>query len=83
MKANLYPHLGNAFFVLYCGPAAVGAYLVLASELRARLRGHRVNLVELDVIDANAADVRFLQATRHGQVLSSLELIEAHAGPQD
>jgi Na+/H+ antiporter NhaD/arsenite permease-like protein len=83
MKANLYPHLGNAFFVLYCGPAAVGAYLVLASEFRARLGGHRVNLVELDVIDANAADVRFLQATRHGQVLSSLELIEAHAGPED
>jgi hypothetical protein len=37
----------------------------------------------MDVIDANAADVRFLQAARHGEVLSSVELIEAHAGPEE
>ena len=37
----------------------------------------------MDVIDANAADVRFIQAARHGEVLTSIELIEAHAGPTE
>src|SRR6185369_13820723 len=31
------------------------------------------------VIDANAEDVRFLQATRHGEVMTPIELIEGHA----
>ncbi len=82
MKANLYPQLGNAFFLLYCGPAAVAAYLVIAWELGGRLRGQRVNLTDMDILDANAADVRFLQATRHGEVLSAVELVDAHAGPE-
>ncbi len=34
----------------------------------------------MDVIDANAEDVRFLQATRHGEVLTPMELIEDHEG---
>jgi hypothetical protein len=33
----------------------------------------------MDVIDANAEDVRFLQASRHGEVLSSIELVESSA----
>jgi hypothetical protein len=37
----------------------------------------------MDVIDANAADVRFLQAARHGDVLTPMELVEAHAGDAD
>jgi hypothetical protein len=32
----------------------------------------------MDVLDANAEDVRFLQATRHGEVSTSTELIESH-----
>jgi hypothetical protein len=80
MKANLHPHLDNAFFLLYCAPAAVAAYVMIAAQLRQRLRGQRVNLDEMDVIDANAADVRFLQASRHGEVLTPIELIEGHAG---
>jgi len=83
MKANLYPLLGNAFFLLYCAPVAIGAYAVVAWELRGRLRGQHVHLENMDVIDANAADVRFLQAARHGEVLTEVELIEAHAGPTD
>jgi Na+/H+ antiporter NhaD/arsenite permease-like protein len=83
MRANLYPHLGNAFFLVYCAPAAIAAYLMVAWELRGKLRGQRVNLEEMDVIDANAADVRFLQAARHGEVLTAVELVEAHAGPGD
>jgi hypothetical protein len=81
MKANLYPHLGNAFFLVYCAPAAIAAYLVVAYQLRGKLRGQRVNLTDMDVIDANAADVRFLQATRHGEVLTAVEVVEAHADP--
>ncbi|MEQ1868727.1 MAG: SLC13 family permease [Vicinamibacterales bacterium] len=83
MKANLAPHLGNAFFLIYCAPAAVVAYVLIAWQLRRRLTGQRVKLDELDVLDANAADVRFLQATRHGEVLTSVELVEGHAGGAD
>jgi hypothetical protein len=83
MKANLYPHLDNVFFLLYCAPAAIVAYLVIAWQLRGMLRGQRVNLEEMDILDANAADVRFLQASRHGDVLTPIELVEAHAGPAE
>ncbi len=37
MKANLYPLLGNAFFLLYCAPIAVASYLVIARHLRKQL----------------------------------------------
>jgi hypothetical protein len=80
MKANLTPFLGNAFFLLYCGPIAVASYLVVASQLRRRLGGQRVNLDEMDIIDANVEDVRFLQASRHGNVLIPIELVEDFAG---
>src|SRR5262245_47421232 len=83
MKSNLAPYLGNAFFLMYCAPAAIAAYALVAFQLRARIGGNRIKLEELDVIDANAADVRFLQASRHGEVLTSVELIEAHAGPAE
>lgn len=83
MKANLYPQLGNAFFLIYCAPAAIAAYLVVAWQLRRHLRGQRVNLEDMDVVDANAADVRFLQAARHGEVITAVELVGAHAGPDD
>lgn len=81
MKANLDPHLDNAFFLIYCAPAAICAYLVVAAQLRQRLTGQHVSIDNMDVIDANAADVRFFQAARHGEVLTPVELVEAHAGP--
>ena len=68
MRANLYPHLNDAFFVRYCGPVAVASFLVVAWQLRRSLRGRRIDLDTMDVVDANAADVRFLQAMRHGEV---------------
>jgi hypothetical protein len=80
MKANLTPFLGNAFFLLYCGPIAVASYLVVAWQLRRRLGGQRVNLEEMDIIDANVEDMRFLQASRHGHVLIPVELVEDFAG---
>lgn len=79
MKANLEPHLGNAFFLIYCAPAAVVAYLVIAAQLRSRIRDGRVDLDNMDILDTHVADVRFLQAARHGEVLSSTEVVEAHA----
>ena len=78
MKANLHPYLDNAFFIRYCSPAAIASYFVIAWELRKRLRGERIDLESMDVIDANAEDVRFLQAMRHGEVFTPVELIEHH-----
>jgi Na+/H+ antiporter NhaD/arsenite permease-like protein len=80
MKSNLYPALGNAFFLVYCAPIAVATYLVVAHQLKKKLSGQHVDLETMDVIDANAEDVRFLQATRHGEVLTPVELVEDSAG---
>jgi Citrate transporter len=79
MKANLYPLLGNSFFFIYCAPAAVVSYLLIARQLRKKLSNQRVYLDLLDVIEANAQDVRFLQATRHGEVLTPVEFVEDQA----
>jgi Na+/H+ antiporter NhaD/arsenite permease-like protein len=79
MRANLYPYLDNRFFLRYCAPAAVASYLVVAYTLRKRLGSRRINLAGLDVVDSNAQDVRFLQAMRHGEVLSAVELAEENA----
>ena len=78
MKANLHPYLDDAFFLRYCAPAAIASYLVIAWQLRKKLSEERIDLDEMDVIDANAEDVRFLQALRHGEVLNPIELIELH-----
>ena len=79
MKANLHPLLGGTFFLRYCGPIAIATYLVVARHLRKALAGQRINMDTMDVLDANAEDVRFLQATRHGEVLTPVELVEGHA----
>jgi hypothetical protein len=78
MKSNLHPYLDDAFFLRYCAPAAVVTYLVIAWNLRRKLKGQKINLEMMDVVDANAEDVRFLQAARHGEVLTPIELIEKH-----
>jgi Na+/H+ antiporter NhaD/arsenite permease-like protein len=78
MKANLDPRLGGTFFLRYCGPIALVTYFVVARHLRSRLAGRYIDLETLDVLDANAEDVRFLQASRHGEVLTPVELVEAH-----
>jgi hypothetical protein len=52
---------------------------MVAWHLRGRLAGRHINLDEMDVLDANAEDVRFLQATRHGEVMTPVELVEGHA----
>src|SRR5262245_38542388 len=79
MMANLYPHLDNAFFVRYGLPVSIVSYVMIARHLGRRLGGQRIDLDNLDIIDANAADVRFLQASRHGEVMTPVELVEGHA----
>lgn len=80
MKANLDPALTNVFFLQYGLVPAVASYGVIAWQLRRRLQGRRINLDELDILDANVGDVRFLQASRHGQMLIPVELVEDFAG---
>ena len=80
MKANLYPYLENAFFLRYCLPAAIGSYCVVLYNLRKTLRGKKVNMAGMDVLDMQTADIRFLQALRHGEVLTPVEFIEEHEG---
>jgi len=79
MKANLYPLLTNGFFLFYGLPVAIASYVMVAWHLRTRLSGRHIDLDEMDEIDANAEDVRFLQASRHGEVMTPIELVEGHA----
>lgn len=81
MKANLASPEGesfltNRFFLTYCLPGALASYLVVAWNLRRRLKGQKVDLQNLDVLDAHAANLRFYQAMRHGEVLTPIELLE-------
>jgi Na+/H+ antiporter NhaD/arsenite permease-like protein len=70
--------LTDGFFLRYCLPSAVACYLVVAFNLRRKLKGTRVELNRMDVLDEHAASVRFLQAQRHGEVLTPIEFIENH-----
>lgn len=78
MKSNLHPHLDDLFFLRYCAPLAIASYIVVVLSLRRWLKGRRIALDQLDVIDVHAADFRFLQAERHGAVLSPVEFVTAH-----
>lgn len=78
MKANLHPLLDDAFFLRYCLPAAVGSWIVVAWNVARRLKGKRVDLKKLDLLDRHTADLRFLQAGRHGMVLTAVEFIDGH-----
>lgn len=78
MKSNLHPYLGNAFFLRYCLPVAVGSYLVVYWNLRKRLKGEKIEMDRMDILDLHTADVRFIQATKHGEVLTPIEFIEDH-----
>ncbi len=79
MKANLHPHLDNMFFLRYCLPVAIGSYFIVYFNFRKRLKGHKVEIYNLDVLDLHTDDVRFLQAQRHGEVLTPIEFAESHS----
>jgi len=83
MKANLRaptgePYLSDAFFLRYCLPGAIASYVVIAWNLRRRFHGEQIDMKGLDVLDANVGALRFLQAARHGKVLTAIELLEDH-----
>lgn len=78
MKANLHPHLDNAFFLRYCLPVAIGSYFIVLWNVKKKLAGRKVEVEKLDVLDLHTADVRFLQASKHGEVLTPIEYAEAH-----
>ena len=78
MKSNLSPHLNDAFFLRYCLPVAIGAYFIVLWNIKRKLKGQRVDVSNLDVLDLNTADVRFIQAQRHGKVLTPMEFAEEH-----
>jgi Na+/H+ antiporter NhaD/arsenite permease-like protein len=79
MKSNLHPHLDDHFFITYCAPLAIASYAVVAFSLARNLKGRRVHLEKLDVLDLHAADVRFMQAALNGEVPTPIEHVEAHA----
>lgn len=79
MKANLHPYLDNAFFLRFCLPAAVGSYGIVLWNMRRRLSGRKVETEHLDILDLHTADVRFLQAEKHGKVLIPIEFIDGYA----
>jgi Na+/H+ antiporter NhaD/arsenite permease-like protein len=83
MKANLHPLLNDAFFLRYCLPAAVGSWIVVAWNVARRLKGETVALGKLDLLDRHVADVRFLQAARHGEVLIPSEFAETRRAQID
>ncbi len=78
MKSNLHPHLDNAFFLRYCLPVAVASYFIVFWNLRRRFSGKTVEVQKLDILDRHTADVRFLQASRHGEMLTPIEFVEEH-----
>ncbi|OGR82095.1 MAG: hypothetical protein A2636_03200 [Elusimicrobia bacterium RIFCSPHIGHO2_01_FULL_64_10] len=80
MKANLFPYLDNAFFLRYCLPVALASYGVVFFNVSRKLKGRRVDTAKLDILDLHTADVRFLQASRHGEVLTPVGFVEDHPG---
>ena len=80
MKANLHPLLTDGFFLRYCLPGALASYLLVLLRLRPVLRDKVVDFRRLDVLDRHTADVRFLQADRHGDVVLPLEFVGEHRG---
>lgn len=79
MKSNLFPHLTDAFFLKYCAPIAIGALGVVLWNTRQKLKGKRIVLDQLDLVDQFTADVSFLQARRHGEVWSAHDVVAHHA----
>ncbi|HZR46397.1 MAG TPA: SLC13 family permease, partial [Candidatus Manganitrophaceae bacterium] len=78
MKSNL--GLPDSFFLKYAMPMAVVSFLIVAKFVYRWLRGVVIPLDELDVLETNIADVRFLQAARKGEVKEMEELLQEYAG---
>ena len=71
--------LSDQYFLTYCLPAALLAFAVLAWELRRVLQGVHIDLAQVDLLEKNAATLRFSQAMRLGRVLTEVELLDEHS----
>ena len=81
MKANLSPAPGQRLLPAATARRSRSPAISSSPGSCAAARAASASIsTNMDVIDANAEDVRFLQATRHGEVLTPVELIEGHAG---
>jgi Na+/H+ antiporter NhaD/arsenite permease-like protein len=78
MKSNL--NLSDAFFLKYAMPMAVVTFLIVAKFMHGRLSGKVISLEDLDVLETNIADVRFLQATRKGATKEIEKILKEYAG---
>jgi len=78
MKSNL--ALSDSFFLKYAAPMAVVSFLIVAKFIYRWLRGVAISLDDLDILETNLADVRFLQATRKGEIIEVEEKFKEYAG---
>lgn len=78
MKSNL--DLPDTFFLKYAMPMAVVAFVIVAKFISRWLKGAAIPLDELDILERNIADVRFLQAKRKGEVQEIEDRFREYAG---
>lgn len=76
MKSNL--GLNDSFFLTYSMPMAVVTFIIAATFMFLQLKGKKIALHSLDVLEQNIADIRFMQATRHGEVIEIDEMLQAY-----
>jgi Na+/H+ antiporter NhaD/arsenite permease-like protein len=78
MKSNL--GLPDSFFLTYALPMALVSFLIVAKFIYRWLRGIVIPLDDLDILETNIADVRFLQAIRKGETKEMEEMLKEYAG---
>lgn len=77
IKSNL--GLPDSFFLKYTLPMAVVSFIIVAVFLHRRLQKVSIPLDELDVLERNIADVRFLQVASRGEVEEMEDLLKEFA----
>lgn len=80
MKANLRGPDGSflltdAYFLTWCAPLAVLALIVIAATYWRLLSAYEVRYSELDAIERNLANIRFLQSRDRGKAETEQELV--------
>jgi hypothetical protein len=60
----------------------MGAYFIVLWNVKRRLKGKRVDVSALDVLDLHTADIRFIQAEKHGKVLTPFFFIGTRFVPR-
>ncbi|HLA47741.1 MAG: hypothetical protein A2Z59_06175 [Nitrospinae bacterium RIFCSPLOWO2_02_39_17] len=73
IKSNL--GLPDSFFLKYAMPMAVVSFIIVAIFIHRWLMRMLIPLNELDVLEQNIADVKFLQAARKGEIKDSDDML--------